>query len=165
MRIDGAHSYAPSVYLLELEDLSLFDLSADIEVGMSEAVLGVLENEISQFLNGDVDREEFDSIKQGLLYDYAIGYETNDDIAGHYVSKLWEIGEYGCFIDGADRIEKTSLDDVRAVAARYFPGEGKLVYVDKPTMTYTQLFLVLAVIVGMMAALVLFAFRRRLGRR
>lgn len=165
VRIEGAYSYAPSVYLLELEDISLLDLSADVEVGMSERVLGVLENEVGQFLDGNVNRDEFESIKQGLLYDYAVGYETNDDIAMHYVSKLWEIREYGRFIDGADLMEKASLDDVRKVAARYFPGEGKLVYVDKPTMTYTQLFIVLAVSLGMVAALLLFVFRRRLVRR
>lgn len=165
VRIDGAYSYAPSVYLMELEELSLLDLGADVEVGMSETVLGVLENEVSQFLGGDVNREEFDSIKQGLLYEYAVGFETNDDIAGHYVSKMWEIKEYGRFIDGADLMEKASLDDVRTVASRYFPGEGKLVYVDKPTVTYTQLFIVLAVSLGMVAVLLLFVFRRRLVRR
>ena len=165
VRIDGAYSYAPSVYLYEMEDISILDLAADVEPGMGGRVRELIEGEFSKFLQGDLDEEEFESIKQGLLYNYATGYVGNSSVAHHYAKKAWELDEYGTFVDEAGMMEKATLKEVRDIAAKYYYGSGKVLYRDKPTLTYTQLYIVITFIIGVMLLVIGFGYRSRMVAR
>lgn len=164
VRIDGAYAYSPSVNLMELDDVTVWTMSADIESGMANKVESLLDNELDIFLHGDVDQKEFEGIKKGLLYNYATYYVENSDIASHYADKLWELDSYGAFIDDASVIQSGSFADVREAAKSFFRQTGRAAYRNKPTLTYTQLYICILAMLVMIAMIGTLWLKRRRGR-
>jgi len=147
IRIDEGLAYAPFARTYELDEVSILDVSSDVEIRHMDQVLSIMEEEIALLANGKVNKETFEKVKKGLLLGYAQGFESNEDYADYYVGHAWELKKWGKFRDEESAIEIANINDVKAMAKLYLVDLNMLVYQTRPTLTYHQLFVSLAMLI------------------
>ena len=99
-----------------------------------------------------------------MLFSLYKGFETNADIADYYVSKQYEFTMHGALIDHEEKIERVTIDDVRDVASKYFAEGNSAVVKRRPQFSYTQ-FYILTAIVLLMTGFIVWRLVRRLKKR
>jgi len=146
IRIDEGLAYAPFAKIYELDEVSILDVSSDVEISYMDQVLSIMEEEIAFLANGNVNKEAFEKVKRGLLLSYAQGFESNEDYADYYVGRAWELKELGRFRDEELAIGIASINDVKEMARHYLVDQNMLVYRTQPTLTYHQMFVSIALL-------------------
>jgi predicted Zn-dependent peptidase len=109
-----------------------------------------------QYQQGKLDQQRLDSVKQKILLSSARGYESNRSFAEYYALTIEDVKRYGKFENYEDHIEQVSIEAVRDATSAYLSDTNLVIAVVRPTLTYTQFYLLLLLVTGL---LVLVAWR------
>ena len=165
IRIDRGLSYSPESSYLSFRRMGLLSVDADAEPEDAEVVLSLLRDELTRLSLGSLDAQTLADARQQLLLAEDQGLESNQDVAGYYVSSLGELEEFGHFRDERAALEQLGDDTLRAVARRLLSPEDAVEVREAPTLTYGQLYAVLGLLGAGVGAVAwrLGARRRRRG--
>jgi predicted Zn-dependent peptidase len=148
LRIETGMAYAPNAYTYLYNDYGAFILETDAELDDVEHSISLIKDAIRQYQQGKLDQQRLDSVKQKILLNSARGYESNRSFAEYYALTIEDVKRYGKFENYEDHIEQVSIEDVREATSAYFNDDNLVIAVVRPTLTYTQFYLlILAVIV------------------
>jgi predicted Zn-dependent peptidase len=147
LRIDTGMSYSPQSYHANWDRYGLFGFGGDVDINKIAPALKILMSETEALKNGDLEPDDLEKTKQKILLALAQGYEANSDIADYYVLHGHELKAQGKFINHADRIERVSIDDMREIVSRYFTDERSVIVKSRPTLTFTQLYILIGFII------------------
>ncbi|MBT8333688.1 MAG: insulinase family protein [Deltaproteobacteria bacterium] len=145
LRVEEGISYAPSVERISYSDIDVWFAYADTELYKVDEAVGLIQLEIDQLVNNGVSEELLSAIKNRLLSTIAQGYESNREIADFYVESLHEIQKFGDLTRREEKINALSVSDIQRVASQIFAKAPPIVFRDTPTLTYTQLIVLLGV--------------------
>jgi predicted Zn-dependent peptidase len=162
LRVDEGLSYSASVDTASYSNVDVWYAYADTELETAEEVIRLIQQEIDQLAYEPIDDEALALVKNKLLMSIARGFETNSGMADYYTGSLYEIEKYGALVREEEEINALTSEDIQRVAAAIFADRPPVIFRDEPTMTYTQLGLVL----GSLALLIGFVvFRYFSGKR
>jgi len=147
VRIDNGLGYSPDVSFMPLDDIGLFGLSGDVDFDEMKQVQELLQQEIDAISQGDIDEEIFNKTKQYLSLSYDQGYELNASYADYYVSRHYELQNFGILTNESEAIERVMLAQFSNIAQKYLRPENQLIARDYPTLSYHQLFVGIGVLI------------------
>ena len=163
IRVENGLAYSPGSSLAARRDYGAFMVSAEVEMGTQDEVLGLMRKEIER-LHMPLDAEIVEQTKRKLLLQMVQGYESNSDIADYYASSVFEYESNGGLVDEEARIEAVTVDDLHRVAAKYLPLSKAIVVHEVPTLTYAQFYTVLTLLVFVVVAGIGYVLYKRYGR-
>ncbi|WP_455207529.1 M16 family metallopeptidase [Kaarinaea lacus] len=161
LRIETGMAYAPNAYTYLYNDYGAFVLETDSELDDVEQNIGIIKDAIAQYQQGKLDQQRLDNVKQKILLNSARGYESNSSFAEYYALTVEDIKRYGKLENYEDRIEQVSIDAIREATSAYLNDTNLVVAVVRPTLTYTQFYLVVLVMMGL-ALLVVWRLVRKI---
>jgi predicted Zn-dependent peptidase len=166
IRINRGLAYAPGTYRMELEDYGLFGVYADVDVDDTATALELMREEMQQLVDHPIDGELLEKSKMKILLQSVQGYESNADFADYYATNYVDIRKLGALIDDEAKIQAVNAADIARVANKYLSMERAVQIEEIPTLTYTQLYLVVSfVFVLLLGVLVYFYLRLRAHNR
>ena len=154
LRVENGLAYSPSANSGMYDNYGLFLLSSDSEIDDVDANLELINQVIEKIKNGDLDEKVLKETKLKILLSAARGYETNEDFSEYYVGYFSEIEKYGHLRNFEDGVEKVTLADIQRVSKKYFHAGNRVIAVSSPTMTYTQFYIVVVVMIVLLSILV-----------
>jgi predicted Zn-dependent peptidase len=165
IRIKRGLSYSPGVWRETLSKFGLFSVYADVNLDDIDEAMKIIEAEISKLVEERMDSELLEKSKMKILLKNVQGYESNAQIADYYASDYVYFNEKGYFEDVEARIEAVTSDDIARVAKRYLSlDEGIRIY-ETPTLTTTQFYILLTLLVVSMISFTLYSYLKARSRR
>jgi len=146
LRVNRGLAYRPSTSLDILDNFSSLSLHTDIDTENIDTALKIIGNEIYLLKSGKINPGEFQSAKKSILFRYAQGYENNSAIANYYLDNINEFIKNGKYENNEDHILKVKSLDLFRISNKYFIEKNKIIYIDTPTLTYNQLYLLLLIL-------------------
>lgn len=168
LRVEKGLAYSPGADAGMYGTFGIFLLSSDSEIEHVDTNLKLISQVIEKFKKGDLNENELKETKLKILLSAARGYETNSDFSKHYVQSDFEIKEHDALINYEDGIEKVTLEDIQRVSLKYFNADNRVIAVSSPTLTYTQfysLILVMLTFVSILVWRIVLRIRRKRNRR
>lgn len=156
LRVEQGLAYAPDTYMYLHDDYGSFVLETDTEPQDVEKSIQLIKSTINEFKQGHLDQQRLDAVKRKILLNAARGYESNRSFAEYYALSAEELNRYGKYENYEDGIEKVTLKDIQDATNAFFNDDNMITSVVKPTLTYTQFYL----LVGLFVLLLLLAGRR-----
>ncbi|MCI0508204.1 MAG: insulinase family protein [Gammaproteobacteria bacterium] len=152
LRIETGMAYAPNAYTYLYDDYGAFILETDSELDDVEQSIELIKNALAQYRQGKLDQERLGNVKQKILLNSARGYESNRSFAEYYALTVEDIKRYGKYENYEDLIEEVSIEAVRGATAAYLNDDNLVVAVVRPTLTYTQFYLLVLLMMGLILA-------------
>ncbi|WP_455223074.1 M16 family metallopeptidase [Kaarinaea lacus] len=149
LRIETGLAYAPNAYTYLYNDYGAFILETDAELDDVDHVIRIIKHAIKQYQQGKLDQQRLDNVKQKILLNSARGYESNSSFAEYYSLTVEDIKRYGKFENYEDRIAQVSIEAIRDATSAYFNDDNLVIAVVRPTLTYTQFYLLILAIIGL----------------
>jgi predicted Zn-dependent peptidase len=140
-----------------------FLVYADVELEAQDQVLDLIREEVGR-LQESLDAEIVEQVKRKLLLQMVQGYESNSELADYYVASVFQFETNGRLIDQEARTEQVTLADLRQVARRYLSLDRAVVFRELPTLTYSQFYTGLVVIIVLIGVILVLVVHRRVGR-
>jgi len=150
LRIEAGLAYAPNAYTYLYNDYGAFILETDAELEDVDQIIRIIKDTIAQYQQGKLDQQRLDNVKQKILLNSARGYESNSSFAEYYALTIEDIKRYGKFENYEDRIAQVTIEGIREATSAYLNDNNLVVAVVRPTLTYTQFYLLLLVISGLL---------------
>jgi len=154
IRIEEGLSYSASVYTASYPQTDVWLAYADTDLDTMDEVVGLIQDEINLLVRQPLDEEQLSLVKNKLLMSIVQGYESNAGIADYYLGSLFELETSGALVRMEDEINSLTAEDIQRVAGQIFNKAPPIVFHNTPTMTYTQLGVVLGVFGLMLLTLV-----------
>ncbi len=164
LRIEKSLSYSPSTEQVRFDKYGLFFMSADVDLDNIDRAVDGLKQEVTILRDGKFNPDDIKQAKQNILLSWVQGFETNAGFADYYVAKQHELIMHGALIDHEERIERLTVEDISAVATRYFDESKSVIIKHRPHLTYT-LFYILIAISLLMGCFIVWHLIRRVRRR
>ncbi|MGB5279476.1 MAG: pitrilysin family protein [Gammaproteobacteria bacterium] len=168
IRIKRGLSYGPGAWRETLSTFGLLSLYADVDLEDIDEAMSVIKDEISKLVDESMDSELLEKSKMKILLKNVQGYESNSQIADYYASDYVYFKEKGYFEDIEAKIEAVTPDDITRVAQKYLSLDKGVAIYEEPTLTYTQFYLLLSVLVlvltGVAVYLYFHAHKRMISR-
>ena len=139
-------TYAPYAQLIENREDGFFQLSAEVSAKHMDKVLNLMHDEVVKLREGDVTDEDISITIKSMLRNWGRGLESNSSIADYYIDYLHEVDLKGGFTDQESYLEGITPKDVRSVVERYLIDSKMAFMINKPTLTYTQFYLLISLI-------------------
>lgn len=149
LRIETGIAYAPNVYTYLYDDYGAFVLETDSDLADIEQSIGLIKQAFVHYRQGKLDQQSLDSVKQKILLNSARGYESNQSFAQYYALTIEDIKRYGKLENYEERIEQVSIEAIRDAASSYFNDDNLVIAVVRPTLTYTQFYLIMLLMLGL----------------
>lgn len=166
LRINRGLAYAPNVWRESLSSFGLFAAYADVDLDAVDTAMPLIEKEINHLVEQSMDDELLEKSKMKILLLNVQGYEANSSIADYYASEYAFFNKKHYFEDVEEKIEAVTVKDISRVAQNYLSLNKGVVIYETPTLSYTQLYLILVMLVGIVFALLIyFNVRRHVGNR
>ena len=96
--------------------------------------------------------------KMKILLQNVQGYESNAQFADYYASDYVYFKEKGYFEDIEAKIEAVTPDDISRVAKEYLSLEKGIVIYEIPTLTTTQFYILMSVLVVLILSFALYFY-------
>ena len=154
LRVEKGLAYSPGAVAGIYNKFGLFLLSSDSEIDNVDTNLKLMGDIIEKFKKGDLDTKTLEETKLKILLNAARGYETNAGFSDYYVSNYFEIKEQGELLNYEENIKKVTLADIQRVSLKYFTEDNRVIAVTSPTLTYTQFYIIMFAVIGMITFLV-----------
>ena len=164
IRIQGGLSYSPVSELGSLRDYGVFIAYADVELDMQDRALDLLRAEFAR-LQAPLDAEAVELAKRRLLLRMVQGYESNGELADYYADSVFEYETGGTLVDQEARIEQVTAADLHRIATRYLRPDQAVEFREVPTLTYTEFYLALVLLVIAAGVVLAMVLHRRLRRQ
>lgn len=155
LRVEKGMSYSPSADVSLSEHHGMFYFSTDSEIEDVATNLALIQRVVDKFKSGKLDATALFDNKQKFLLKLARGYESNARFANYYAAHSDEVPRYGRFRHYANSIERVSLDDIQRVTRKYFKPTNRVIAVRRPSLTYTQFYVVLGMLILSLVTLVI----------
>ena len=168
LRVEKGMAYAPSAYTYLYIDYGAFVLETDSELDDIEKNIQLIKQAIAEYQQGKLDQQRLNDVKQKILLSSARGYESNASFAEYYALTIEDINRYGKYENYEDRIEQVSIEAIRDATAAYLHDNNLVIAVVRPTLTYTQFYLIVIaalVMVILVSWRLVRKFRRRRATR
>jgi len=94
-----------------------------------------------------MNAELLEEAKLKILLQNVQGYEANMDIANYYVNHYLLFRKNRFYENVEEKIEAVSIDDIDRVVDLYLRDDKAVTLVESPTLTYTQFYVGLSVLV------------------
>ena len=164
IRIKRGLSYSPGVWRETLSKFGLFSIYADVNLDDIDEAMEIIEAEITKLVEERMDSELLEKSKMKILLQNVQGYESNAQFADYYASDYVYFNEKGYFEDIEAKIEAVTPDDIARVAKQYLsPEKGVRIY-EIPTLTTTQFYVVMTLLVVLILSLVLYLYLKAHSR-
>jgi len=163
IRIESGLAYSPASELFSLRDYGAFLIYADVELESQDQVLDLMRQEIER-LREPLDNETVELVKRKLLLQMVQGYESNSELADYYADSIFEYETNDGLVDQEARIEQVTADDLSRAARRYLSLDRAVVFRELPTLTYSQFYTGLVLIIFLVGAILVLIVHRRIGR-
>ena len=163
IRIESGLAYSPASELFALPDYGVFLIYADVELEAQDHVLDLMRQEIER-LREPLDNETVELVKRKLLLQMVQGYESNSELADYYADSIFEYETNDGLVDQEARIEQVTADDLSRAARRYLSLDRAVVFRELPTLTYSQFYTGLVLIIFLVGAILVLIVHRRIGR-
>jgi len=147
IRMERGLAYAPGTWSYTTGQFGLFGLSADVNIDDINDVQSLLVNEVEQLAEHPMTEEVLEQYKLKLLLQSVQGYESNKEFADYYLSQYVLFRKDRLFENNEEKIEAVTVDDIDRVVKEYLSEEKAVTIYETPTLTYTQLYLLLSVLV------------------
>ena len=154
LRVDKGVAYSPSASSGSYDKFGFFLLTTDSEIDDVETSIKLIDQVVDKFKNGALDEKGLQETKLKILLNEARGAETNATFSNYYVDNAFELKRHGRFVSYVNEIEKVSLSDIQRVSKKYFHAGNRVIAVSSPTMTYTQFYILLLIMLGVVSVLV-----------
>lgn len=163
LRSERGMTYTPSATIEDHGDFATLMLDAEINHSDVEATLRIMEELVTEVAENGIPEKELEQSRQGLLYGLAGSFERNSDYSEIYASFNHELIQGQAIPDLQHLIESVTVDTVREIAANRLQMDEALVYVQKPTLTYTQFGVALVILLALVLWLIWCGFSGRLN--
>lgn len=160
IRVDEGLAYSPGASNSTDEKMGYFIIHADSELEKIEQVKRLLKKELEKIRREPPKTEEVEAVKQSILLSQAQGYESNGDLADYYISNLYELKARGKLSDREALLERVTPEDLQRVAAKYFVTEREVIVWSTPTLTFTQFYIGLGLMIALLAGFAYYAYHR-----
>lgn len=151
LRVEQGLAYAPDTYTYMHDDYGAFVFETDAELGDLDKSIQLIKDTIAEYKKGHLDQDRLDSVKHKILLNAARGYESNASFAEYYALSAEELNRYGKYENYEDGIEKVTLKDIQNATNAYFNDDNLVTTVVKPTVTYTQYYLLMLVLIVLLS--------------
>ena len=168
IRIKRGLSYGPGVWRETLSNFGLLSLYADVDLDDIAEAIDIIKSEITKLVDDSMDSELLHKSKMKILLQNVQGYESNSQIANYYAADYVYFKEKGHFQNVEEKIEAVTLEDIKRVAQKYLSLDKGVVIYEKPSLTYTQFYLLLSVLVLVLGGIVVYLYvraHRRIKKR
>jgi len=156
LRLEEGLSYSATIDTVSYSNVDVWYAYADSELETIDEVIALIQQEIDQLVNEPINDEALALVKSKLLMSIARGFESNSGIADYYQVSLHEIEKHGALVREEEAIEALTSADIQRVARNIFAERPPVIFHDRPSITYTQLAMVLGFFT---LVLVYFAYR------
>ncbi|HKS95324.1 MAG TPA: insulinase family protein, partial [Terriglobia bacterium] len=140
IREDKGYTYSPGSFLQGRRDAGLFETRADVRNAVTGASVNEIEYELNRMATTSPTDEEMNEARRYLVGIKAIVLQLQGSVANQ-LATLWIMGlppeELGI---ESEKIQKTTAQEVDAVARKYFPfSRQTVVAVGEPKVIEDQL--------------------------
>jgi predicted Zn-dependent peptidase len=142
-------SYTVEVKTVSYKDVGIFGVEVDAELNNMESVKDLIDKELEKLRGESPSKQDIESAKQELLLTRARDYESNVDLANYYVSHLHELKANGRLMNHELAIQSVTPEDIQRVMNKYLTKDRQVVALSKPTLTYTQFFTGLGILIAL----------------
>lgn len=158
IRIERGLSYAPGTWAYNSSEYGLFGANADVNNEDVEEALQLLKNEMRKLAQQPMNQELLEKSKLKILLQNVQGYEANSDIANYYANQYSLFRKNRYFENIEEKIEAVTVDDISRVVQAYLTEDKAVAIVESPTLTYTQLYVLLSVfaVISLVAVLIVY---------
>lgn len=139
-------SYGPGVQSYLLADFGLLLSYADVDLDAMDEVLQIMDAEIERLRSAPLEATVIERTKQRLLLQMVQGYESNAALAEYYVDAWHELSSPSGMLNRETAIENVTAADLHRLAVTYLDPARAATFRERPTFTYTQLYITLAIV-------------------
>ena len=164
IRIKRGLSYSPGVWRDTLSRYGLLSVYADVNIDDIEEAMGLIKTEIGNVVDESMDAELLEKSKLKILLQNVQGYESNAQFADYYASDYVYFKEKGYYQDVEAKIEAVTPDDIARVAVKYLSLDKGVIIYEVPTLTTTQFYVLLSLLIILLAALVVHLYLKTRSR-
>jgi len=164
IRINRGLSYSPGVWRETLSKFGLLSIYADVNLDDVDEAMGIIKSEVIKLVDESMDGELLEKSKMKILLQNVQGYESNSQFADYYASDYVYFKEKGYFEDIEAKIEAVTSDDIARVAKEYLSLDKGIVIYEIPTLTTTQFYILMSVLVVLILSLVLYFYLKSRSR-
>ena len=157
-------SYSPEADLSGERDYGIFMVGADAELDKMETVRALLEEEVEKLRQEPAKEEDIEVAKRRILLAIVQGYESNVEMANYYVNSLHELKTDGKLINRESALVKVTSKDIQRVVNKYLTKERQVIAWSEPTLTYTQFYTGLGILITLALGVGPYIYWRRRRR-
>lgn len=147
IRVENGLSYSPLAIYIAGQDLGFLCASTDVDPENVDRAIALIQKEFDALVTSPPHGKKVTMTKRGMLLRLAQRGESNIEYASYYVSHLPDLEREGAYIDDGDGIEQVTPEVIHDVATRIIDDDRKMIVIDKPTLTYTQFYMLLIFLV------------------
>jgi len=145
IRYDRGLAYAPDAWSYSTNQFGLFGVSADVNIDDIDDALLLINNEMDGLAKHSMTKTQLEKSKMKILLQGVQGYESNKQFADYYLSQYVLFRKKRVFENTEERIEAVTIDDIDRVVKEYLSQDKAVTIYETPTLTYTQLYLLISV--------------------
>ena len=151
LRVDHGLAYAPDTYRHMHDDYGAFVLETDSELDDVDKSIQLIKDTINEYKQGHLDQDRLESVKRKILLNAARGYESNSSFAEYYALSAEELNRYNRYENYEDGIEKVPMKDIQEATNAFFNDNNLVTTVVRPTVTFTQFYLLILVLIVLLS--------------
>ena len=164
IRIERGLSYSPGVWRETLSKFGLLSIYADVDLDDIDEAMAIIKTQVSRLVDESMDQDLLEKSKMKILLQNVQGYESNAQFADYYASDYVYFKEKGYFEDIEAKIEAVTPEDISRVAGKYLALDKGVEIYETPTLTSTQFYLLLSLLIILVATLVIYLYLKAHSR-
>jgi predicted Zn-dependent peptidase len=144
IRIERGLAYAPDTWSYRTDQFGLFGVYADVNIDDIDDTLSLIKREMRSLNDHYLSEELLEKSKLKILLRNVQGYESNSEFADYYSTQYVLFKKNRVFENVEQKIEAVTLDDIERVVKEYLTEDKAVTIYETPTLTYTQLYILLS---------------------
>ena len=146
IRIQRGLAYAPDTWSYRTEQFGLFGVYADVDIDDIDDALILMKREMTSLTEHYLSEELLEKSRLKILLRSVQGYESNSEFADYYSTQYVLFKKTRSFENVEQKIESVTLDDIERVIKQYLSDDKAVTIYETPTLTYSQLYLILSLL-------------------
>lgn len=160
IRIERGLAYAPDTWSYTTGEFGLFGVYADVNLDDIEDALSLIKNEMKVLTDHSLSDELLEKSKLKILLQSVQGYESNKEFADYYASQYVLFKKSRYFENTEKMIEAVTVSDIKRVVKEYLSDDKAVTIYETPSLTYTQLYLLLSLLFVVTILLIIIFYLR-----
>ena len=160
IRIQRGLAYAPDTWSYRTDQFGLFGVYADVDIDDIEDALFLIKREMKSLTEHYLSEELLEKSRLKILLRSVQGYESNSEFADYYSTQYVLFKKARSFENVEQKIESVTLDDIERVIKEYLSDDKAVTIYETPTLTYSQLYLLLSLLLLIIIMMVFVSYIR-----